>query len=340
MSELHRDLLTTLDAIEILGPSRYRVLDYIRDVQASTPASRPSSPLLEAFADDLYARLYVRPHAAESPPADLAAGRDFLKALSAANSGQGGWEPGWVIGPQAGRDDKISVIREKVTFWAGRGDVRTAGGRFRPGAPCRVRVGKEFRNFLPGYYLAIGDHEPARIDAFRSSPLIRLYWHLTPEAAVDFIASVTGRLNAAGVPFRAKVLSDPQAYHRADAAVLYLDRTCYRRSGAALARIHAGLASHLRSDVPLFTRRLAEGLAQAEDPGNGLSFGQHLCRIIARAAWTSFQRRQTDRDQRAATLIAALRAAGLDPSRPHLRPRSRDSHALHLALAVQSRAPA
>ena len=90
-------------------------------------------------------------------------------------------------------------------------------------------------------------------------------------------------LNAASVPFRLKVLSNPDAYTRADAGVLYLRRRHALAAGDVIARIYEAVADGLRPEIPLLTLRLADGLALAESPPTG-SYGQHRCRLIARAA--------------------------------------------------------
>jgi hypothetical protein len=178
---------------------------------------------------------------------------------------------------------------------------------------------------LPGFYVAIGDSdEDDRRDD--DEPLLRLYWHLTAGAAVAYMAAATAHLNAAGVPFRTKVLSAPAAYQRADAGVLYFGRRHYGRARDALAQVLTAVVGGLRPDVPLFTRRLAPGLGLAEDPRNGLSFGQHRCRLIARALWGAFERGEAGRDGRAAAVAAAFGEAGLDLSRPYLEPGSDDPY--------------
>src|SRR6185295_1593157 len=229
-------------------------------------------------------------------------------------------------------DGRVAVAKDGLTFWTVRDEVQARPGRLRPELPCRVRVGKELRHLLPGYYMAIGDGD-SRLPRARARPLIRLYWHLTPEAAVPFMSTVTKHLNGAGVPFRAKVLNTPHAYHRADAGVLYLERPWYRRSTALLTRMYRELERDLRREVPLFTRPLAAGLGMAEDPANGMSFGQHRCHLVALASWTSFTRGESTLEARAATLARSITAAHLDPSRFHLGPRARDSHALQAAIA-------
>src|SRR5213079_2933834 len=106
------------------------------------------------------------------------------------------------------------------------------------------------------------------------------FWHLLPGSAVAYIANATSTLNALGIPFRTKVLSDPGAYVRADAGVLYVEHRYCAPAAEAVASIHGALESRLRPDPPMFTRRLAPGLGLAEDPQNGMSFGQSRCRLV------------------------------------------------------------
>jgi type III HopA1-like effector protein len=100
------------------------------------------------------------------------------------------------------------------------------------------------------------------------------------------------------------------------------------------ARSSRELQTGLRREVPLFTKPVAAGLGMAEDPANGMSFGQHRCHLIALAAWISFTRGESTLDARASTLAGLIKAAHLNPSHLHLGPTSRDSHALEAALAI------
>ncbi len=345
MIPLHADLLTILDAVEILSPTRYALRGEPRDlptpiVASASPAGSTAGepPLVSSLESELYGRFYVRPSTpGVHPPADWLARRDLLAALSAANTGQGSWEPGWTI-RHLDEDGWIAVAREDVSFWVAATGLRVQAGQIRPGAACRVWVAKELRRLMPGFYVAIGDGEGDDDDSGdQVEPLVRYYWHLTSAATVSFMDAATTLLNAAKVPFRVKVLSDPNAYQRADAGVLYLRRRYCARLGDSIARIHAAVASDLRPDVPLFTKRLADGLGLAEDPAGGMSFGQHRCRLTAQALRRSFARGDADADLRAATLAAAFQEAELAPSRPYLEPRSRDDYAFRPSPAVPRR---
>ncbi|MFI5459406.1 MAG: lanthionine synthetase LanC family protein [Isosphaerales bacterium] len=337
MIPIHDDLLTVLDAVEIESPARYLLLGEPHEVPGAGPAgpSPRAEPtgLMSALAGDLYERLYLRPTDLISQPrADVVSQRDLMAALSAANTGRGTWEPGWSV-RRVDEDGTVVVVKDGVGFWVSATGLRTADGPIRPGGKWRVSVAKELRHLIPGYYVAIGDEEERADDGEREvEPMIRYYWHLMPGAAVPFVAAVTSLLNASQVPFRVKVLSDPNTYHRADAGVLYARRRYVARIGEILARIHSTIGSGLRPEVPLFTRRLADGLGFAEDPINSLSFGQHRCQLAAQAMWRSFALGEIDRDARVAALASAYLEEGLDPLRPHLGPGSHDDDDLQLSL--------
>lgn len=328
MTAIHDDLRTVLDAVAIESPVRYTLRGEPRDLPppaGGDPEAEEGSALRAMLESDLYARLYTRPGPAPSAANDPLAQRDLVAALSAANSGHGTWEPRWRIG-EVDEDRRVAVVKDGLTFWVETDGLRPRDGEIVQGEFCRVRLAKEIRGLMPGFYVAIGDgdEDDRRDDA---EPLVRLYWHLTPGAAVAYMAAATECLNAAGVPFRTKVLNDPASYCRADAGVLYLGRRYYRRAAGTIARLHEAVAGGLRPDVPLFAKRLAPGLGLAEDPSNGMSFGQHRCHLAARALWGSYRRGDPDGDARGATLAATFHEAGLDPERPYLEPRSADGYA-------------
>jgi hypothetical protein len=133
---------------------------------------------------------------------------------------------------------------------------------------------------------------------------------------------LTGRLNAAGVAFRAKVLSVPAAYFRADAGVLYLARDDFDRTKTLLPELHRVLSRHLRPTTPMFTKRLARGLAVAEDPSDGRSFGQHRCELVADGLVRAFESGHTSATARTGAVAERFAEEGLDVTRPWLNSRS------------------
>ena len=55
--------------------------------------------------------------------ADTLAWRDHVAALSAANTGRGTWEPGWVLG-DTDTEGRVAVSKDGVTFSASAEGVR------------------------------------------------------------------------------------------------------------------------------------------------------------------------------------------------------------------------
>ena len=260
----------------------------------SSQEAGPTS-LVAALADDT-----VRAALLATFPASIGRARRARRARPARRplGGQlrpGHWESGWSV-CRVEEDGRIVVARDGVEFWAPAAGVRAETGPIRSGEPCRVRVAKELRSLVPGFYVAIGDDaSDADHRCGGPDPLVRYYWHLTAGTAARFVATATTLLNESRLPFRLKVLRHPYAYHRADAGVLYLRRRDRSRLEVVIGRIYSAVASGLRPDVPLFTKRLADGLGFAEDPDGSLSFGQHRCRIVAESLWQSFQSGEFDR---------------------------------------------
>ncbi len=328
MNRVHDDLLSILDAVLIESPSRYLLHGQAREVSESRPSGihRESEPnrLVVSLAVDLYDRFYIRPPRHVQRAFDPVARRDLIGALSAANTGRGSWEPGWTV-RRIQDDGQVVVSKGDVEFCGAPKGVRKSGDRIRPDEHCQVWVAKELRELVPGFYLAIGDGPThSDDDAGTDRALGRYYWHLTALAAVPFMAMATSLLNDAQVAFRAKVLSDPGAFHRADAGVLYIRPRDYARVEPIIAGLHAAVVTSLRPEVPLFTKRLADGLGFAEDPISSMSFGQHRCKVAARALWQSFEKARVDRDSRISALAAAFFELNLDPLLPYLGPGSRD----------------
>jgi len=308
------DLKRMAEAVEISSPRHYRIEGQTREFPgATTPAEAP--PLLPQLEADLYLRFYTRPTAGATYT-DPMAQRDNLNRLSEANRSLGTWEAGWIIG-ETDEDGRVAVTKDGVTFWAPPANLRTRSGQVCPGDPCRVWVGKELRHLIPGFYLAFGNGDE-RDTRDTAETRVRFYWHLTEAAAAPYLDLATQALNEHRIPFRTKVLSDPGAYFRADAGVLYVERRHVKSVLPIVRRMHEKLGALLRPEVPLFTQCLLPGLGVAEDPGNGLSFGQARCRLVAAGLWSAFCRGLNDEVSRLEAILEAFREQGIDPSRPYL----------------------
>jgi hypothetical protein len=144
------------------------------------------------------------------------------------------------------------------------------------------------------------------------------FLHLQPGTAPDLFARAVTALVGYGLGFRAELAGDSDACLRTDAAVI----TVGRDDVSAVARVALRLGERapfaLASSVPGFTRRIAPGVALADRPGPGTSFGRHRCRLVA-VGLVAAGHGAGPADRRAAVL-ATLESAGLDPAALHLNP--------------------
>jgi hypothetical protein len=185
------------------------------------------------------------------------------------------------------------------------------------------------RYLAPGFYFAIGNG--SELDTHDTiDPIVRIYWHLTAPTSVEYIRLVSVKFNKECLPFRTKVLADPTAYYRADAGVLYIEWKHFSKACPIIREIYDAIKAELRPETPMFTKTLAPGLALAEDPSNGLSFGQSRCRAVARALWLSHVRGVHSVDHKVGLCLELFKDEGIDPENPFLTNNKRDIYTLNI----------
>lgn len=127
---------------------------------------------------------------------------------------------------------------------------------------------------------------------------------LSPQRADTIVALLTARLR--DVPYLLACPTDPVQLRRSGSVVLYV-----ARASVVDAAFVAELAPALRADTPPLCLPIAPGVAAAQYPDNGMTFGEHRCNLLALAL--------ADGPPQALTVIADVFAAhGVDPSTPHL----------------------
>ncbi|MFG1688466.1 lanthionine synthetase LanC family protein [Nonomuraea sp. NPDC049269] len=134
----------------------------------------------------------------------------------------------------------------------------------------------------PGFVLFRGPAGPPSADGQR---LVRLYWNVTAGGAIGLVSLLSRELGELGLCYEFKVIhADAQYLDRADTAVLYMGHLDLVRAWSKLREIHARLLPNMRPYVPALTRKVGLGLALAEDPGGGNSYGMFVCEAIAGGA--------------------------------------------------------
>lgn len=168
--------------------------------------------------------------------------------------------------------------------------------------PCRPALS-------PGFFMVLG----TRVS--RSPDALRVYVHVVDPAHAPAIwCAVLDRLEETGAGYRAKVLSNRDAYPRRDSLVVYLDPR-FRHLARDIADVVGGMTG-LGSATSRFARRLRPGVAVAWEPRddragmNGLSFGQHRASVLAEFLV------ETAADAAEPALRAALASANINPADP------------------------
>lgn len=157
--------------------------------------------------------------------------------------------------------------------------------------------------------------------AWRVTPpeqLVRVYFRVATGHETAFVARVSAHAPR-GETWSLKVLAGTHSAGRADAAVLYLDRNHGIRAGWVTSLVTA-VAPLLEDGAPPLTALITAGVAWADDPGGGVSFGEHRCRVLAAAAHAQPAALDSARSWRRAAAESFARE-GLDLARPHLQGR-------------------
>jgi hypothetical protein len=160
------------------------------------------------------------------------------------------------------------------------------------------------------------------LDLDRPRLLDNYYLHLRADAAVRLVELATTRLNAGRLPFRLKVLDDPVAYGRCDTALLTLQRKDRAVALEHVRGLHATLRTKVEGSVPALTLPLAPGLAFAEAPEDGVSFGAQRCGVIAGALVEAHEAGLVDPGDRMEIVRDHMARVGTTPDAPYLGPRS------------------
>ncbi len=322
-------LESAVRAVSIYSPTSYawfgvaspKLPDNVR--RSFTPATARNY-LLYNLQSKLYDSFYCTGSAVTRPasvPAYTQSAAPFIEQLSRANSGRGFLQDGWTV--RALEGGYVAVARPDLALWVPPELCEGHGASIAPGVEVGLRLPKEMTALSPGYYMAMGDQE---LGAEQFGQMLRLYWNVSPEGALTLTRLITERLNMICVPFRLKVVSSPYGFNRRDTAVLYMRKGNYGALRSILGGIYARLGDEVRTGVPALTRSLAPGLAMAEDPGHGESYGLHRAMLVAEGLVRGFEAGAVEVAERLSYVEESLVEEGVDPRRPYLKPGSCDDY--------------
>jgi hypothetical protein len=295
LSALRSDLEAIARQVSLVGDGHAEVAGRPSPVAA---AEGPCAGLAQA----IYGAFYCRPEGAPPAPGD----RDgFLEALGRANPVAPRWEA-WTVGAS----DAWGLILSQPSGAVRRAtpaEMASASGAPVTGGTVYLPAARELLTGPDGHYAILG----RPVAPAESGRQVRFYWNLEPAGAARFLAAVGAGLDRRRIPFQAKVPASPQGYCRADAGVLYLAAEDVAAALDIVASAHADLADALEDRTPCFVRRLGRGLAFAESPSSGESFGMHRCRLVAEGLVQAGG--GASEAAKAEAALARLAAYGLDP---------------------------
>ena len=336
---LREELVQIIDAVAILSPYAFTFAGQPSGTLAMPVMGIQIAPGMPPLMSELINQLYqhcfsnrfsggierIEPPRSEPDPA-------WLESLSRANQGRDRWEDGWRA-VQGMPNGQIVAKRGAETRILGTGEfvnVTGSGMFLPPNTALRVFVPHESRTMQPGFYFVFGETQG---DSSDQLSVVRFYWNVPPEGAPRLLELLSAALNRWQVPFRFKTGVYPAMLARRDSAVLYISRRYAEIANELVQEVHGQMRQVLREDVPLFTLRLAEGLAFAEDPGSQESFGMARCRMLAGGIWLAHQRGARQSPDRLAAVAEHFHSEGVSLERPWLNRDSADDLAFAASRA-------
>jgi hypothetical protein len=250
---------------------------------------------------------------------------EFYDRLHKSNSGDGYFDPDWSILRQES-DGSLAVKKGGLTLHIERQQhLQPAEQSATVSDSVAIRMPKNF--VQNGFYMAVSN---AGSDTHPQT--VRIYFNMSPEGAIAVMASLTRQLNETKIPFTFKVLYNPSDYSRYDSGVLYFEKNNYEIVRQVLKSVYVENESHFRTEVPLFTKLLAPGLALAEEPDYKFatqeSFGMNRCQIVANGLLEARAKGDESTEYRMACIHQHFSVLGIDWQRAYLNANSKDIYTL------------
>ncbi len=266
----------------------------------------------------LYLQCYCRRFTGEIDHREMLAitNPDFVKQLSDANNSREHLNPGWRVIKKLPTGHFVAE-KNGLTRLLFAGEFISRADLKRPieeGTPISIFSPRESTTMHPGFYYIFGE---TLGDDQDDTDLVRFYWNVRADGAPKLVSLLTNLLNRFQVPFRLKIVNNPNNYIRADAAVMYFNKRLYRLVSELVNNVLSEISTELNPETPLFSKKLAPGLGLGEEPMTGESFGQQRCRILAQAIWAAYEKNLVDEESQLREISTQLQANGIDPEFPY-----------------------
>lgn len=330
---LIRELEKVYEHLSIISPEEIifagRSFSVNQPLETSdVPSHRPTTMNLtvELLQNTLYKYTYIQAFKGELHElvSDLSPQwiQDFIAELSQANTSSEYWDDGWLI-VDVRQSGEIVAQKGLITRQLFPGEyinLDGIGAMPRVGGLVRLYFPRESTTFQPGFYFVFGERPDQR---FHPQSVARYYFNLMPDGAAPFIKIATEQLNRFQIPFRLKCLNHPEVFAaRLDSVVVFVNRRFHRIVSEIMLDVYRAVDKYIQPETPLCTYEIAPGLAFAEDPANGESFGISRCRIIAEGLWQAYTEGKHTSEARALAMKEQFTAYQLSFDKPYLNPQS------------------
>lgn len=325
-SDLREQLLRILDAVAIHSASSFTFAGYtstgLAPPMMGLQLEATAPPLMNELVSMLYQHSYSTPFNGKFETANhipIAPDPTLVDALTRANQSRERWEDGWTALQSMPTGQIVARKGTSIRMFTPGEFINLSGSgmALAPGTILRIYAPRESRTVQPGYYFAFGETIADSSDEYS---MARFYWNIATDGATRLLGAVSGTLNRWQIPFRFKTGTHPSMHMRSDGAVLYVPRRTAGLTYELLLDVRTSVQTWLREDVPLFTLRLADGFAFADDPGTHESFGMSRCRMLAQAMWMAHRDGARASEDRLSFVEREFQAEGVSLERPWLNP--------------------
>lgn len=277
-------------------------------------------PLVLLLKDVFYEQCYCRRFSGQyyQSPVDVANNiQDFQAALSQANETLERWDNDWIIEQTLPGGQYLAKKngKYKLVFPGEFINLDYSVALPIEGTRISIHCLKESLSFQPAFYFVFSNEINIEQNLIT---IVRFYFNIKSSGAAELIQLLTRQLNKCKIPFSFKCLNNPALFTRSDAAVLYVIKPYYHITSQVLYNIYPKVQSKMNAQVPLFTKKLSEGLSMAEDPGNGDSFGMHRCRLLARGIYNSYLNNDTSAENTMLSIEQSFNVNGISLNTPYM----------------------
>lgn len=262
----------------------------LQNAYITQPSNKMLFDMLEGV---LYSRFYSgsQPEMAQQLQENwMAETNQFIDTLSQANQSVERFDSGWTV-HHIDMQGQITARKGNYMRVVYPGEfVNETGFSRKPGEREMIRLfsRKEHRDPSTGFYYVFGNN-PGEDN---SSQLARLYFNIQPAGATLLVKEISTELNKYNIPFSFKCLNHPAWYMRRDSAVLYIEKRYTGFVFRLITGIYSRLKKYMEDSIPLFSKKLAKGLAFAENPvKSDESFGTHCCKMITQGMLAAYHKK-------------------------------------------------